>query len=246
MLGTLDFDGAELRILASQSRDPLLIDGMSGKTDFHSILATQSLRIITGDDTVTVSKKQNGWFRTLHKRVIFGIVYGASIDLIAKILNVDKKTANKVFKSITSQIAPAFNFLNDCATKALQHNVGIANTVTRRFVFLEELEQHKKMGVYYPATNKVKRQMFNLNMQATNADMVKACIIAVYNFFNSIKEYDCRILFTVYDEIVFEFLEDQQWIAEKVKAICIETCNKFLANDVVMECNLIIAPHWVK
>ena len=243
---TLDLAGCELRILASQSGDPVLTEGMAGTRDFHSELAQISHRIITGNPEYIVTASVNKHLRKGHKPVLFGIIYDARAPRISSILNVSKPIANKIYKALTSYLKPAFDYLNRYATTSMKNGFAVANEVTRRFYILSEYTAYEMAGQQHPDTARIRRQMFNFPMQGTNADMMKSIFVNVSKYFNTIPEYDCRILMSVYDELVFEVPEDCPELANKVKQIAIETANEFLSNGVVMECELHVGPYWKK
>jgi len=244
---TCDLSGAELRILASASNDPVLKAGVSGHLDLHSELATVSYRIITEDPGFTVSSTVNADKRSIHKRVLFGIIYGATDARIAEVLNIQRPIAKKVYKAIRERLVSALDYLESFVNQSMMNGIARANDVSNRLLILEEYNEHKKAGVYYHNRHRLVRQLFNLPMQSTNADMLKLCLIRLYEYFAyTIPEYDCKIRMTVYDEIVFEVPENTPEIAEAAKRIIINAANEFLTNDVEMECSMHINKTWIK
>jgi DNA polymerase I-like protein with 3'-5' exonuclease and polymerase domains len=241
-MGTLDLAGCELRILASQSKDPVLIADVTGEGDLHRDMAKISHSIIQNNPNIVVTDEMRG----KHKPVLFGLIYDAREARIAEILNVSRAVAKKIYKAQTDYLVGAFKYLNGFAAKSMKQGFATANEVTKRFYVLHAYTEYERQNLQYPDTPRIRRQMFNYPMQATNADMMKSILIAVFDYFNTIPEYDCRILMSVYDELVFEVPTDCIELVNKVKEIAIETANEFLSDGVTMKCNLKTGPHWMK
>ena len=247
MMVTCDLSGAELRILASQSNDEFLKQGVAGKLDLHSELATTSYRIITGDPEFIVSSTVNADKRSIHKRVLFGIIYGATDARISDVLNIPRSVAKKVYKAIREKISNALDYLDNFVKESMANNFAIANNVSNRLLILEEYADYKRLGIQYPNRHRLVRQLYNLPEQSTNADMLKLSIIKLYEFFAyTIPEYDCKIRMSVYDEIVFDIPETNMEIAEQARKVIVDAANTFLKNDVEMECSMQIEKTWVK
>ena len=68
----IDYDRQELVILASQSKDKILLASIKEGLDLHSYLATGSYQIIDDDPELIVSKTINSKYRNAHKPVLFG------------------------------------------------------------------------------------------------------------------------------------------------------------------------------
>lgn len=240
---TIDLDGCELRILAAQSKDPVLIAGVNGHLDLHSELATTSYRIITGDPNFVVSKKENSHLRKKHKPALFGMIYGAGPKRVSEVLDIPLSTAKLVWKAIREMLAAAFEYLDGVVKQALKDGYIISNNLAKSRLILSEYNDHKDNGVYFEGTHRVIRTLYNFRMQATNADMMAECLVNTDKYFSN-KPADIRL--SVYDELGYQRLIGADYIDKEVQRIIKSTCNQYLSDDVEMECSIEVANHWKK
>lgn len=66
MISTVDFSGAELRIMADQSGDPLMVEGFNSGTDFHCFVASMLFGV------EVTKKNENAKLRQPAKTINFG------------------------------------------------------------------------------------------------------------------------------------------------------------------------------
>ena len=245
-MGCLDLKGAELTILADFSQCPKLLEAVSGDLDLHSAMATISYRIRNNDPDLIVSSTINKELRSRHKRVLFGLIYGAGPARIMELLGCTLSVAKRIYAALTEYLEVAMKYLNNYTIQSLKDGVAIGNNTTRRFIFLKEYTDYIANGIEHPQRHRFVRQLFNNQMQTTNADMLKSCIVSLYDLFNTtLADYNCSILFTVYDEIVYQFPECEPWILDVVSSTVTETCNKFLTTS-TMQCDNRITKYWEK
>lgn len=243
--GTADLSGAELRIIAGLSQDPLLIDNVLHQLDLHSLLATVSFRIIKKDKLFVVSSTENSNLRTAHKPVLFGILYGASAQRISEILNIPKQVATKIYNALRDLLKPCFTWLDNYVNTSLQQGYAVVNPVSNRRVWLREYNSYMRQGRQMPSNKleNLKRQLYNLPMQGTNADIMKAILKETFEFY---KPLPAQILGTVHDELKFQFVSSELWIADATKTLMEETSNKFLISPITMSASLEVANSWTK
>lgn len=245
---TIDFSQCEIRVVTSESDDEVLKKFFKDGFDLHSRLATISYRIITNDPNFIVSSTINSHLRNIHKPILFGILYGSGPAGVARVLNIPLKVAKQVFEAIKSELGGAFEFLDTFVETSLGNGFAVANDVSRRFYILNEYSAYKKVGEYYPNRARLARQLYNFPMQATNADMMKSVILDLFKYFKSeyMRPLDCRILMSIYDEIVCEIPKDYEDLVAVIVQRIKDVCNQFLKNGVTMECNHRLETHWVK
>jgi DNA polymerase I-like protein with 3'-5' exonuclease and polymerase domains len=223
-----DMAGAELRIAGSLSNDELLIANFNGGGDFHSELATCSWQVIHSNNEV-ISKKYNpNWldtdFRTIHKQVNFGILYGCSPKRISEVLHISKSVAEKCKRAIDKKVPKLMNYL-----KGNQK--------------LAKLQGYLQA----PFSNRIKYNLTateasNWIIQCLNAEAMKT---ALYELHRYIKEHsiDAYIINTVHDSVVIEVKENEE--VEWIKEIMANSLSKFLLN-LKGEADLSIAKYWKK
>jgi len=236
---TADLDGCELRILADQSKDPLLLKTLNEGFDMHTELATASYRIIYDDPEFVIDKK----LRTKHKPVIFGMFYGAKPERIKQIMNIPRPVAKKVWQSVRDKLPVAFDFLDNYVKTSLRNGFAVANDVSRSAYFLDEYMDYERNGQEHPQLYRIVKRLYNYPMQATNADMIKEAIINVHKFFQY--SGNGRLLMSVYDELVYTRPKDCKYIDDQVYRIIKSSCEKFLSN-VEMKISFNVENFWSK
>lgn len=193
-VATIDYSGCELAICAYMSQCPVTLDAVNNDGDMHSLMATASFRIVKNDPMFVVSKKQNKSLRTKHKPILFGLLYGAGVSRICKILNIPMDVGQEVMEALKEAVPKLFSWLEDNSARAVKRGFLESNTITKRRVYFRDNER--------PEYDKIKKAK-NFPLQATNADMIKEAIAECRQY---IKDncFDAQVLFTVHDEIVFD------------------------------------------
>ncbi len=238
LFGTIDLSACEIRILASRSQDPLLIAAVMEDKDMHSLLATESFRIIKKDPKFIVSEHENKHLRTLHKKVLFALFYGAQYQRISEILNVSTTDAKLVYNKIKDILRPCFVWLENYCNEALKKKYALINFVSNRRIWLGDYSKYNKLNLEYPKFAGLKRELYNAPMQGTNADIMKEIIVNV----NSIE--GVQILGSVHDELKLQTYKES--LIYEVNDLMINTANKYLTNPVTMKTSVHISNTWIK
>ena len=243
--GSCDLNSCEMRITADKSNDPLLLSAVLHDYDIHSLLATQSFRIITNDQGLEVSKSINSHLRNKHKPCLFGCLYGAGPNRIATVLNISLSVAKKVWQSIRDTLHVAFAYLEKISRQAMLDGYMIANTRTNRRISIPEiLNINKRDRAGYRPAKSMNEMLFNFPIQATNADMMKEAAGLIDDYF-TLEGSGARQLFPVHDETNFIFPKDRLDIAEAVQKIMEDTGSLYL-NSIPMKSDLTVDLFWKK
>lgn len=245
--GSCDLNSCEMRITADKSKDPLLLSTVMHDYDIHSLLATQSFRIIYNDQSFEVSKSNNSHLRTKHKPCLFGCLYGAGPNRLAAVLNIPLPIAKKVWQSIRDTLHVAFAYLEKISRKAMLDGYMIANPRTNRRISIPEiLNIQKKYRPNYRPEKSMNEMLFNFPIQATNADMMKEAAGVIDDYFKTETGlYAPRQLFPVHDETNFLFPADRLGIAEQVQII-MEDVGSLYLTSIPMKSDLTIDKFWKK
>ena len=186
-----DMSGAELRIVGSLSKDQLLMDSFNKGVDFHSELASCSWEVICKENQSEykpINKQNNpNWqdsdFRTVHKGVNFGIVYGATFSRVASVLQIPLAWG-KQCKSAIDQKVP----------------------VLMRYLKQQQNDAAKNKCLISPFTGRIRHNLnqteaSNWQIQCANAEAMKIALIKLdrYIIDNNI---DAKIINTVHDSVV--------------------------------------------
>jgi DNA polymerase-1 len=231
---TIDLAQAELRILASESGDSVMID-LINNGDMHSYLASKAMTKLKGQPFV-VNKEQNSDIRTKFKNVNFGLIYGATSYRISELLNISVDDAEIVYQVICDEIPLAMGYLKNRGEQAVRENKVLLSDYYGVYRLFEP--DHNDWAK--------RREAMNAPIQGLNAIMIKLAMVAIHKFF---VESGCgRIKLQVYDELYMEVKDDENF--EKnlatIQQLMKNSCNFMLKNGVEMEIETAVSDGWVK
>jgi DNA polymerase I-like protein with 3'-5' exonuclease and polymerase domains len=225
-----DMASAELRIAAACSDDPVILTNFTGEGDFHSTLATESYKIIHGiDDPMFVVYPDGGElekFRSLHKRVNFGILYGAGWHRIAEVLGVSDEIAKRCFNAISAKIAKLMVYLKTKQAYARKHKVVFSNSITNRFKMEPNMQQTA-----------------NHEFQSTNADAMRLALILIDQH---IREHRtrARVINTIHDSVIGYIHKDEN--PDFIKEYMAYGLEYFLQGKLKGGADIKLAEYWKK
>lgn len=199
---TADYQGAELRILAEASGDPVFIDTFRRGGDLHSIVAERLFK-------KPVSKHENPELRARAKAINFGLVYGMGAQGLANQLGVRLDEAERLLEAYFRAFPKIRDYLGESARQALKR--GMAETMAGRRFWLTDLRREGR------DEGTLTRIAKNMPIQGTNADITKLAMARMYQAFQR-GGVDAYLVNTVHDELVVEAAES---VAEEAKAIVI-------------------------
>lgn len=152
--------------------------------------------------------KQLGILRSNIKRVVFGILYGASKNKIAAIVGISQEQAQAIIHSLFRMFPtiPAYIRL----TKRQVHQVGIVET------FIGRRRRFSTAGMTSFMRAKAERQAVNFKIQSTSSDIVMDVLCSLDPV---IRKLGGRQLITVHDSLVMEVPKDK---VEQVRDVIYE------------------------
>jgi DNA polymerase I len=242
-LWTCDYSSAELRILASLSRDQTMLNILSSGGDLHGYAATPIYRYLYKDTKAIVDKHNHGEFRSRMKNVIFGLLYGAGVGKIAELLDIDSYKAQKSYDILVKTFPDAFDYLEKMS------RFGVMNGY---IVVDEKLYQRRWFEEFFDGSgylNKRERSMIerrskNTPIQATNGQMMKLALVYVDDYITKNK-LGSRIVSTVHDEMVVEVGEGEEGHVETFKYLMKVAGDEFL-DGVEMDVEDKLLEYWSK
>lgn len=137
--------------------------------------------------------KQLGKLRKNVKRVVFGILYGASKNKISVIVGIPHDQAQAIIDVLFRMFPTIPKYIQ--LTKDQVHNLGIVET------FIGRRRRFDLDGMTRYLIAKAERQAVNFKIQSTSSDIVLGVLCEVDH---PIRELGGRLLITVHDSIVFE------------------------------------------
>lgn len=233
VLITCDLSGAELVILAFLADDQTLRE--LEKVDKHSYLAQEVWRAVLGDPTYTVTKEINKDKREMQKTINYGLIYGATVFKIQRVMGVSQEEAQVAYDTIWSILHASRDFLEGQASHALRHGwVYTSEKLGSRRWFPEVINQkRKKWKLSKGDISSVERRAKNAPIQGLQSEMLKRAIVELAPLLH--EKFGAKIVLQVHDELVIDAPEDQaEVVKDFVQSKMIESANYFLGGDYKM------------
>ena len=240
-----DFSQMELRILAQESKDPVLVEAFTTGKDIHTTTAT----VMFDTPAEKVTKEQRYAAKTLN----FGITYGMQVKKFTDMMNAEAKKEGK--KPIT--IAQASNlmdkyratyrvanrYLDSIGQFALTQ--GYVETRFGRKRWFHPVDTRLDPRKYAAQIASIKRAGANMPIQGTNADITKMAMIDIHNELRSYG-FKASIILQVHDEIVLLVHKSQ---VESIKPIIVNAminAGKTLLPDIPVIVEPYVSNYWPK
>lgn len=127
------------------------------------------------------------------KRVVFGILYGASKNKISAIVGIPKEQAQAIINVLFRMFPTIEKYI-----QSTKDQVNILNVV-ETFIGRRRRFDIRSMTKYLKA--KAERQAVNFKIQSTSSDIVLDVLCSLYE---PLKEIKSQLLITVHDSVVFQ------------------------------------------
>jgi DNA polymerase I-like protein with 3'-5' exonuclease and polymerase domains len=191
-----DYSQIEPRIIASFSRDPIMLENY-----------------LTGGDIYTTIGNTMGVDRKAGKVLVLSIAYGVGPEKIAQSIGCTATEARKLLDDFGKK----FNDINKYRAKVIRQATAMSptpyvSTMFGRRRYIPELKSMDK-GL----RSRAERQAFNTMIQGSAADLMKLAMVRAHSCF--VDEPDVNVILTVHDELVTVAREDlAQETAEAIRA----------------------------
>jgi DNA polymerase-1 len=188
VLLTADYSQIELRILASITHEPRLVEAFSKNEDIHTITAAS----LFGIPAEEITKDQ----RRLAKTVVYAILYGQSAFGLAQVTGMSNADAANFIRRYHETFPNVKVYVDGTLEQA--HKQGYTNTLFGRKRFIPDMRV-----LSHTERQALEREAINMPIQGTNADLIK---IAMLRLHYALKEtrMKTRMILQVHDELVFE------------------------------------------
>jgi DNA polymerase I-like protein with 3'-5' exonuclease and polymerase domains len=169
-----DYSQIEPRVIASMSKDPIMIDNY-----------------LTGGDIYTTVGTTMGVDRKAGKVLVLSMAYGVGPDKIAKQIGCSTTEA----RTLLTDFADKFSSVNDYRSLVISvaKNLGYVSTIMKRRRYLPDIKS-KNIALRASA----ERQAFNTRIQGSAADIIKLAMIRAYERIPK----ESKLILTVHDELV--------------------------------------------
>jgi DNA polymerase-1 len=224
-LVSADYSQIELRILASLSKDRVMIDTFSKDGDIHRETAS----ILFGLDTGEVSDEQ----RAVAKTINFSIIYGMSPFGLSKRLGISNREAGTFIEMYFRKYSGVKEFFDATVQKAKRD--GYVETMMGRIRRVPEIQSQNR-NIFEAA----RRVAINTPIQGTAADLIKKAMVEIDREITQ-KKLKSRMLIQVHDELVFEVPLDE---LEILSSIVRERMEHALTFDIPLKVNIATGNNW--
>ncbi|NJK89714.1 MAG: hypothetical protein HC923_10140 [Myxococcales bacterium] len=225
---TADYAGAELRILAEMSKDPVFLEAFGRGEDLHAKVAKRLFQR-------EVSKTDNPELRERAKAINFGLAYGMSAAGLAAELDISERDARELLEAHFRAFPKIRSFLDEASQQALRR--GFAETLTGRRMWFTDMRREGKDEASLVRIAK------NMPIQGTNADMTK---LAMSRFSREAarRGLDAFLVNMVHDELVVECDESQAEVVTEVLKRSMISAGAELLRSVPVEVDVSIGSSW--
>ncbi len=191
LLLSVDYSQIDLRVLAHESNDPVLVQAFLDGGDIHTQTAAQ----IFGVMPLMVTEEM----RSGAKAVNFGIIYGQGPMGLSQALNISMRQAKEYIDNYFQNFQGVRRWIDENVVKARQN--GFVKTMFGHVRYLPEFN----MGVGSMASF-AQRAAINTIVQGGSADIIKKAMVDI---FHSLRGTDVKMIMQVHDELIFEVPEKE-------------------------------------
>lgn len=214
-----DYDQMELRMLAHISKDKALIEAFTSGVDIHKLTAQKIF------NKAEISDEE----RRSAKTINFGIIYGQSVNGLAKALDISPKEATKFMYSYACAYPSAWMWRK-------MQMWGVQKTPIVETIIGRKRDLNAVSGV-------ADRMSLNTPIQGSCADLVKIAMIRCYKALKK-AGLKTKIVLQIHDELIFEAPESEKEQALDIIKGCMESIN--CLNDVVLDCPMKVCIDYAK
>lgn len=203
-LAVFDYSQIELRILASVSGDPKMMEAFNNDLDIHKMTATNVFNTLLENVTPAM--------RRMAKTLNFGVIYGMGANAFAKISGLNVVEARKFIQEYFNDFKKIKDWQE--GVKAQARACGyVTNLNGRRRWFLEAVSTLQRQAA------EAERAAINFPVQGLAADIIKMAMVKISEELKKEKWWGnkARLLLTIHDELLFEI--DEGIIKKAVKLI---------------------------
>jgi DNA polymerase-1 len=197
-----DYSQIELRILAALTRDPGLLEGLTGGEDIHRATAAKVFGLAPAD----VTRAQ----RDQAKMVNYGISYGISAFGLSQRLGIPRGDAKALIDGYFAQYPGIRRYMTETVEVARQR--GYVETVTGRRRYLPDLRSANAT-----VRAAAERNAINMPIQGSSADLIKIAMVGIARIARE-EKWRTKLLLQVHDELVFDlYLPEKERVLEVVQ-----------------------------
>ncbi len=188
ILLSADYSQIELRIIASISKDPGMIEAFNNGLDIHTATASKVWNVPIEQVDSDMRRKA--------KTVNFGIIYGISAFGLSQRVGISRAEAKEIIDNYFEKFSGIKQYMSDTINFCREH--GYVKTLAGRRRYIRDITSNNRTVVGFAERNAI-----NAPIQGTAADMIKLAMIEVDK---KLKEgnFKTKMILQVHDELVFD------------------------------------------
>jgi len=193
-LVSFDYSQIELRVLASLSGDPKMIEAFNDDLDIHKLTAANVFNVSLEEVAPEM--------RRLAKTLNFGVVYGMGAIAFAKTSGLNFGEAKKFIEEYFNDFKKIKEWQEE--TKAQARTFGYVTNLNGRRRWLL-----RATSMFRGEAAEAERAAINMPVQGLAADIIKIAMVTIFEEIKKRKwDEKVRMLLTIHDELLFEISED--------------------------------------
>ena len=195
LIFNVDWKGAEIRVFTAYAPDESLIKALNDGLDVHSWF-TQEIFGIPYDEVEAKKETDKAMknTRTVVKRVVFGILYGAMAKKIAETAGISEQRAQEVIDKLFERFPSLRNYMDEVVA-----HIRARGYVETLFGRRRRFPLHTVNGFF---RGQAERRGKNMKIQSTSSDIVIGQLAEIGEH---IGDLGGRLCITVHDSIVGTF-----------------------------------------
>jgi DNA polymerase-1 len=194
LLLSADYSQIELRIIASLTREPAMLEAFEKDIDIHTATAARVFGVALAAVTPEMRRKA--------KMVNYGIAYGISAFGLAQRLTIPRREAATIMEEYFAQFPGIKKYMTDTIAFARQH--GYVQTVTGRRRYIRDINSANAS-----IRGAAERNAINAPIQGSAADMIKIAMAHIHHELLA-HQLKTRMLLQVHDELLFDLVQTEQ------------------------------------
>ena len=188
ILLSADYSQIELRIIASISKDPGMIEAFNNGIDIHTATASKVWNVPIDQVDSDMRRKA--------KTVNFGIIYGISAFGLSQRVGISRGEAKEIIDNYFEKFIGIKQYMSDTINFCREH--GYVQTLAGRRRYIRDITSNNRTVVGFAERNAI-----NAPIQGSAADMIKLAMIEVDKKLREHK-FETKMILQVHDELVFD------------------------------------------
>ena len=222
-----DYSQIELRVNASMSEDPGMMEAFNQGIDIHTATAAK----VFGVPVESVTKEQ----RYKAKSVNFGLIYGQGAFGLAENLGISRTEAKQIIDQYFEQF-PGIRQYMDKAIEGARSN-GFVSTLLGRKRYLRDIHSANATVRSFAERNAI-----NAPIQGTAADMIKLAMIKIHQQIKS-QQLKSKLILQVHDELLLDVHVSE---LEQVKQLVLTEMQNALPLKVPVVAEYGVGQNWLE